>query len=63
MDDGAEHQILHVYQDMALLAIDLLASVEPRRVDIVPNFSALLTLWLSMIAAPGLAARSTSSRQ
>jgi hypothetical protein len=36
---------------MALLAFDLLSSVIARRVDRDPPFSALLTLWLSMIAA------------
>jgi len=37
-----------------LLALDLLAAVVARRVDARRPFSALLTLWLSMIAAVGL---------
>ena len=62
MDDGAQQQALRVYQDMALLAVDLLARVVTGWVDRAPPFSALLTLWLSMIAAVGLASRSASSR-
>jgi hypothetical protein len=45
-----------------LLAFDLLACIKARRVDAAPPFSALLTLWLSMIAAVGLAARPACSR-
>src|SRR3954453_19990855 len=53
MDDGLEQQAFGVYQDMTLLAPDLLAAVIARRVNAAPPFSALLTLWLSMIAASG----------
>jgi disulfide bond formation protein DsbB len=62
MDDGVQQQTLCVYQDMALLAFNLLAGIIARRIDREPPFSALLTLWLSMIAAVGLASRSASSR-
>ena len=62
MDDGVQQQALGVYQEVALLALDLLAGIVARRVDREPPFSALLTLWLSMIAAVGLASRSASSR-
>ena len=62
MDDGVQQQPLGIYQDMALLAFDLLARVKAGRIDRAPPFSALLTLWLSMIAAVGLASRSASSR-
>src|SRR5215212_7243497 len=72
MDDGLEQQALGVYQDMTLLAPDLLApdllapdllaAVIARRVNAAPPFSALLTLWLSMIAALGLASRPANSR-
>ena len=51
-----------VYQNMALLALDLLARIVPVPVDAGPPFSALLTLWLSMIAAVGLASRPAFSR-
>ena len=62
VDNGMEQQTLRVYQDMPLLALDLLAAIVPVRVNRDPPFSALLTLWLSMIAAVGLASRSASSR-
>jgi hypothetical protein len=39
---------------VALLALDLLARIIPVPVDAGPPFSALLTLWRSMIAAVGL---------
>ncbi|GAN82766.1 hypothetical protein GHA01_31950 [Novacetimonas hansenii] len=42
---------------MPLLALDPLAGVKAGRIDAPPPFSALLTLWLSMIAAVGLALR------
>ena len=62
VEDGVQQQALGVYQDMALLALDLLARIKAGRVDRDPPFSALLTLWLSMIAAVGLASRSANSR-
>jgi len=62
MDEGVEQQALGVDQDMTLLAPDLLAAVIARRVNAAPPFSALLTLWLSMIAALGLASRPANSR-
>ena len=62
MDDGAQQQALRVYQDVALLALDLFAGIVARRIDAKPPFSALFTLWLSMIAAVGLASRPASSR-
>ena len=62
MDDGLEQQAFGVDQDMTLLAPDLLAAVIARRVNAAPPFSALLTLWLSMIAALGLASRPANAR-
>ena len=62
MYKGVQQQALCVYKDMALLALDLLAGVIARRVDRRAPFSALLTLWLSMMAAVGLASRPTFSR-
>ena len=47
-----------VDQDVALLAFDQLAGIEAMRIDRRPPFSALFTLWLSMMQAVGLAARS-----
>ena len=62
VDDGVQHQAERVDQDVPLLALDLLAPVVAVRVDRGPPFSALLTLWLSMIAAVGLASRPACSR-
>jgi hypothetical protein len=51
MDDGVQEKTLRIYQDVALLSLDLLARIIAWRVNRDPPFSALLTLWLSMIAA------------
>jgi hypothetical protein len=42
---------------MPFLALDFLARVIAMRIDRGPPFSALLTLWLSITAAVGLACR------
>jgi hypothetical protein len=44
------------------LTLDFLSAIEARRIDAAPLFSALLTLWLSMMAAVGLASRLACSR-
>jgi len=62
MNDGVEQQAQRIYQNMALLALDLLARIIAMRIDAGPPFSALFTLWLSMMAAVGLASRSALSR-
>ena len=62
MDDGMEQQTQRIYENMALLAFDLLARIIAMRIDAGPPFSALFTLWLSMMAAVGLASRSPCSR-
>ncbi len=62
VDDGLHQQTLGVDQDVPLLAFDLLARVVARGVDAAPPFSALFTLWLSMIAAVGLGSRPACSR-
>jgi hypothetical protein len=62
VDDRLHQQALGVDQDVALLAFDLLACIVARRVDAGPPFSAPFTLWLSMIAAVGLASRPACSR-
>src|SRR5215207_4504208 len=55
MDDGVDQQPRRIYENVALLALDLLARIIAMRIDAGPPFSALFTLWLSMIAAVGLA--------
>jgi hypothetical protein len=57
-----EQQTQRIYQYMALLALDLLARIIAMRIDASPPFSALFTLWLSIMAAVGLASRSAFSR-
>jgi len=53
-----EQQTQRVYENVALLAFDFLARIIAMRIDAGPPFSALFTLWLSMMAAVGLASRS-----
>jgi hypothetical protein len=62
MDDGVQQKAQRVYQNVAFLALDFLARVIAMRIDAGPPFSALFTLWLSMMAAVGLAPRSACSR-
>lgn len=63
MHDGVDQQALRVDENMPLLALDFLSRVVTRRIDRSPPFSALLTLWLSITAAVGLASREAASRQ
>jgi hypothetical protein len=63
MNDGVQQQTQRVDQNVTLLALDFLACIIARRIDARPPFSALFTLWLSMMAAVGLASRSACSRQ
>ena len=62
VDDRVHQQALRIDEDVALLAFDLLAGIVARRINRRPPFSALLTLWLSMIAAVGLALRDAAWR-
>ncbi len=62
VDGDGEDQAEGVDEEMALLALDLLARVIARRVDARPPFSALFTLWLSITPALGEAARPSRSR-
>ena len=62
MKDHVQQQAQRIYENMALLALDLFARVIAMRIDTGPPFSALFTLWLSMMAAVGLASRSPCSR-
>jgi hypothetical protein len=55
-------QALRIDENMPLLALDLLSRVVARRINRSPPFSALLTLWLSITAAVGLASRPIASR-
>jgi hypothetical protein len=61
-DDAVQEQALGIDENMPLLALDQLTRVEAVRVDASPPFSALFTLWLSMMAAVGLVSRSAFSR-
>jgi hypothetical protein len=49
MNDGVQQQTQRIYENVALLALDLLARIIAMRIDSGPPFSALFTLWLSMI--------------
>ena len=57
-----EQQSYRIDEDMPLLAFDLLARIVAVRIDAGPPFSALLTLWLSITQAVGLASRPACSR-
>jgi hypothetical protein len=58
----AQQQAERVNEEMALLALDLLAGVIARRIDLRPPFSAPLTLCESMMATVGLTSRPSHSR-
>jgi hypothetical protein len=62
MNGGAQQQTKRVYENVALLALDLLSCIVTMRINARPPFSALFTLWLSMMAAVGLVSCSPSSR-
>jgi hypothetical protein len=62
MDHRRQQQAERVDQYMPLLALDLLAPIVAARVGTRPPFSAPLTLWLSTIAAVGLASLPARSR-
>ena len=61
-DDAVQEQALGVDQKVPLLALDQLGRIKAGRIDARPPFSALFTLWLSMMQAVGLACRSARSR-
>jgi hypothetical protein len=62
MNNGLYQKTLGVDDDVALLALDFLAAVVARRVDVRLPFSALFTLRLSIIPAVGPASRPACSR-
>ena len=62
VDDDVQQEADRVDEEMPLAARDLLARIKALRVDRGPPFCAALALWLSMIAAVGLAACPSCSR-
>jgi len=62
MNDGVQQQTQRIDENMPLLALDQLARIEAGPIDAGPPFSALFTLWLSMMQAVGLPSRSALSR-
>ena len=62
MNDRVQQQTLHIDKNMSFLALDQFACIKPVRINTGPPFSALFTLWLSMMQAVGLASRSAFSR-
>jgi hypothetical protein len=61
MDKSVQQQAKRVNEKVALLALDFLARIVAVRI-VNPPFSALFTLWLSMMAALGLASWPSRSR-
>jgi hypothetical protein len=55
-----QEQALGVDQKVPLLALDQLDRIKAGRIDARPPFSALFTLWLSMMQAVGLTSRTDS---
>src|SRR5512134_1105408 len=51
LNEGVHQKALGVDENMPLLALDFLSRIIAMRVDAASPFSALLTLWLSMMAA------------
>lgn len=62
MDDDIQEQAERVDKNMPLAARNLLARIEALRVERSAPFCAALALWLSMMAAVGLASRPSCSR-
>lgn len=62
MHDDVQQETERVDEDMALAARRLLARIVALRVERGPPFSAPRAVWLSMIAAVGLASRPWRSR-
>jgi len=58
MDENTEQEAGGIDPNMAFAALDLLGGIVAAR----PPFSVVLTLWVSMMAAVGLASRPSLSR-
>jgi hypothetical protein len=61
-NQSVQQQAQRIDKDMALLAFDQLARIKAVGINAGPPYSALFTLWLSMMQAVGLASRSACSR-
>jgi hypothetical protein len=61
-DQRVQQQTQRVDENVTLLAFDQLARIKSMGINLCPPFSALFTLWLSMMQAVGLASRSARSR-
>jgi hypothetical protein len=62
MNGNAQQEAERIDEDMPLAAGDFLARVVALRIERSPPFGAALALWLSMMAAVGLASRPSCSR-
>lgn len=62
LDDDAQQEAERVDEDVPLAPRDFLARIEALRVERGPPFEAARALWLSTIAALGLASRPSASR-
>ena len=62
MNDNAQQEAERINEDLQFPPRDLLARIVALRVKRRPPFCAALALWLSMIAAVGLASRPSCSR-
>jgi hypothetical protein len=62
MHDNSQEEAERVDEDVPLAPRNLLARVIALRIKRIPPFGAALALWLSMIAAVGLASRPACSR-
>ena len=62
MHGDAQQQTERIDEDVPLAPCNLLARIVALRVERSPPFGAVLALWLSMIAAVGLASRPACSR-
>ena len=67
LDIGGRHQRVQqqtqcIDQNVTFLTFDQFSGIEAMGIDLGPPFSALFTLWLSMMQAVGLASRSSCSR-
>ena len=51
VNNRVEQQTQRIYENVALLALDFLARIIAMRINPGPPFSALFTLWLSMMPA------------